>query len=278
MQFTYEQRFDNLLTNSKISEKDRSFIESFKSQYLRKNYLSPKQDTWLCKLEAKYAKLVIGASGTVGIGTATPNIGNSTIDQRLKALKKLTSLNSWEANFVESLTDQNARGRTLSEKQLNRLSKIEGDHSPAAKTMSKKWYENYGEEQREAARICAEYYVKNPPYYADLAKKILENKNFVPTEKQWNAITQNKYAKKVLNNCTSKPRFDVNAMVQLRKTARLPERFEVQRRLKNTIAFVLQVDVGTPESCKGGRWYNVLFAGEGSSRKVLEKDLKPAKV
>jgi hypothetical protein len=205
-------------------------------------------------------------------------LGDAAIDQRLKALKKLTKPNSWAAGFAESLETQNATGRTLSEKQLQTLEKLEREHSPKVKAERKKWFANYDDIQREEAKICAEYYIKNPPYFGDLAKKILENKNFVPTEKQWKAITQNKYAQRVLNNHNSTPRFDVNSVVQLRKTASLPLPYNSLKILKTKIAFILQVDVEAASAVKGGRWYNILFAGEAAPIKVMEKDLKPAKV
>ena len=220
---------------------------------------------WVRKLEERYAKLATGAM-----------LGDAAIDTRLKALKNIVQPSSWSEGFVESLTNQNAMGKSLSEKQISALERIESENTGAAKQARHDWYANYGDSFREQAKICAEYYVSNPPYYKDLAHKILENKDFIPSEKQWKAITQNKYAQKVLQNVKTPARFSVNSVVQLRKTSTLYKGYRIDR--KDKIAFILQANIDQPSAVSGGRWYNVLFAGEASPIKILEKDLKPAKV
>ena len=267
MRVTYTTRFENLLANSKLSGRDRKFLGDLQAYYLKNKSLTSGRAHWVRKLEERYAKLATGAM-----------LGDAAIDTRLKALKKVVQPSSWSEGFVESLTNQNAMGKSLSEKQISALERIESENTGAAKQARDDWYTNYDDSHREQAKICAEYYVSNPPYYKDLAQKILEKKDFIPSEKQWKAITQNKYAQKVLQNIKTPARFSVNSIVQLRKTASLYKSYGRQVDRKEKIAFILQADVDSPSAIKGGRWYTVLFAGEASSIKILEKDLKPAKV
>ena len=66
-------------------------------------------------------------------------------------------------------------------------------------------------------KICALYYCENPPYYGDLAYRVLYDKDFIPSEKQYTSLTQNEYAQKVLESHFSKTKFKVNDSVSLRK-------------------------------------------------------------
>jgi hypothetical protein len=77
--------------------------------------------------------------------------------------------------------------------------------------------QQYNDVHREIANICALYYCANPPYYGDLAYRVLYDKNFIPSEKQYNALTQNKYATKVLESHYAEPKYKVNDYVSLRK-------------------------------------------------------------
>jgi len=258
MRVTYTTRFENLLANSKLSVRDRKFLEDLQTYYLKNKSLTSGRAHWVGKLEERYAKLATGAMS-----------GDAAIDARLKALKNIVQPSSWSAGFVESLTNQNAMGKSLSEKQISTLERIESENTGEAKQARNDWYANYGDSHREQAKICADYYINNPPYFKDLAHKILENKDFIPSEKQWKAITQNKYARKVLQNVRTPARFSVNSSTLYRG-------YRIDR--KDKIAFILQANIDQPSAVNGGRWYNVLFAGEASPIKILEKDLKPAKV
>ncbi len=265
MRQTYSDRFKNILSSSNLSKRDREFIESLKSQYTKKNRLSSGQAKWFAKLEEKYAKLATGVS-----------LGDPHTTSRLAALSTLVTPDTWEAGFVESLTQQNDMGRKLSEKQLQALRKIEANHTVDARQERQEWFSNYDDTHREIAQVCAKYY-STTPYYQDLVKKVLNSPDFIPTKKQWEAMCQNKYAQKLIKIHESQPRFDIQSVVELRKSSEVYKNtYPINR--QGRPGFIIQTDTHAPDPIAGGRWYSVLFAGEATTVSLREKDIKQAKL
>ena len=69
---------------------------------------------------------------------------------------------------------------------------MEQRYSPASVLKRERWAQSYKGAHREIAMICARYY-RTTTYFRDLATKVLLDEDFVPTEKQFNALTKNKY-------------------------------------------------------------------------------------
>ena len=263
MRQTYTDRFKNLLSSSKLTNRDREFVESLKSHYDKKARLSSGQAKWFSKLEEKYAKITTGKS-----------LGNPEITKRLLVLTEaLDGGNTWEAGFVESLTTQNNNGQKLSEKQLAHLEKIETNNSGPARQERQEWFSNYDDYHREIAKVCADYYVRTH-YYKDLVKKVLNNPDFIPTKKQWEAMCQNKYAQKLIKIHESQPKFSIESVVELRKSSDV---YKYHNSRKGKPGFIIQTDIRTPDPIAGGRWYSVLFAGEATTVNLREKDIKTMK-
>ena len=72
---------------------------------------------------------------------------------------------------------------------------------------------------REKMKVAGRYYLNNPPYFNDLANRILNDDVFVPTEKQYRSMVENKYVQKVLDNMNSVPTFPVGSMARVRTVA-----------------------------------------------------------
>ena len=111
----------------------------------------------------------------------------------IEELNSLESLNDWERGFLESVTNQFNRNGNLSDKQVETLDKIQSKHSPEAIKQRKEWEESYAGEKKEIAVVCAKYYMATG-YFADLSRSILDDGEFVPTERQFAAMCENKYA------------------------------------------------------------------------------------
>ena len=232
------KRFTNILSVKNLSARDREFVESVQSYYQKKGKITPGQLKWFSKIEERNAKLKIGVK-----------LGSPEMSTRLENLTKVVTPDTWDAGFIESLSEQNNRGNRLSERQISMLDTIESRHTSSAITARSEWYKNYDDIHRETAKICAEYYSKTE-YFQDLSKKILENPNFVPTEKQWSKMTQNKYAQKVVKNHEEQPKFNIQSVVQLRKTS---PHFK-NKNLCEKPAFIIEVNTDVPAACNGGRW------------------------
>jgi len=264
MNQTYSVRFKNILTSSKLTKRDREFIESIQKQYVKKGRLSTGQISWFAKLEERYAKITMGKTS-----------GEPKMTQRLAAISKQVTPGTWASNFVESLTEQNNQGRSLSQKQEHHLRKIESENTPEKSQERSEWFSNYDDYHREIAKVCADYY-SNTSYYSDLVKKVLNSPNFIPTQKQWESMCQNKYAQKLIKIHESEPRFSVESVVELRKSSEV-YKLNYPRNRQGLPGFIIQADIRTPDPIAGGRWYSVLFAGEAAPVQLREKDIKTMK-
>lgn len=264
MRQTYPERFTKVLASNNLSEKERSFIESCQNFYSRKSRLTAGQAKWFKKIESQVALLDDGKE-----------LGDPSLSKELQKIIELSEPSSWARGFTESLLKQNKMGRTLSEKQLSTFEKIKKDFSPEAIKEKNKWVEEYDEEKKQVAKICAEYYKRQGYYFADLSNKILSDDSFIPSQKQWEKLTQNKYAKKVVDSSKiSEAKYSKNDCVQLRKTS---IHYKHNKKLRDKPGFIIKTNSSNPEAIKGGRYYDILFAGELKIYKILEKDLKIVK-
>ncbi len=105
-------------------------------------------------------------------------------------------------------------------KQLDIVSKIEVRWSDEARAAANTWKQTYldSAEMQQKAQIVATYY-NITGYYAGLADNILHTEGFVPTEKQYKSITNNKFAKKILEAWYADPKYPVGSYVVVRDTA-----------------------------------------------------------
>ena len=120
-----------------------------------------------------------------------------------------------DRKFAESLKGQFEDGGKLSPKQIECLDRMEQRYSPASQLKRERWAQSYKAEHRPAALICANYYVTTM-YFRDLSVKIATDEDFVPTEKQFNALTKNKYAQKAIKAATEPPAFPIGSLCKVR--------------------------------------------------------------
>ena len=131
--------------------------------------------------------------------------------------KKLTER---DRKFADSLKKQFEDGGKLSHKQIECIERLEQRYSPAAVLKREKWAQSYKKDHEPVAKICAQYY-RTTSYFRDLATKILLDEDFVPTEKQFNALTKNKYALKAIAAATEPPAFPVGSLCKIRANQNL---------------------------------------------------------
>ena len=124
-------------------------------------------------------------------------------------------LKEGDRNFAESMRVQLKERGMLSPKQVECLDRMEQRYSPASVLKREQWAMSYKAEHRPTALIVANYYITTN-YFRDLALKIGSNENFIPTERQFDALTKNKYAKKVIEAATEPPMFPVGSLAKVR--------------------------------------------------------------
>ena len=144
-------------------------------------------------------------------------------------------LSERDRKFAESLQSQfNDQGK-LSPKQVECVEKMEQRYSPESVLKRERWAQSYKGAHREVAMICARYY-RTTTYFRDLATKILLDEDFVPTEKQFNALTKNKYAKKAIAAATEPPAFPVGSLAKVRANYNLVQKPHLHNQIGLVVA------------------------------------------
>ena len=200
------------------------------------------------------------------------------IEDRIFALLANKKVNAKTEFFLCSLLDNIKTWGQLTEKQEQALDRIEADHTEEAITIRAKWEASWNEEKRNIAIICARYYTRNGTYFADLASNVLDDPEFIPTEKQFKAMCENKYAKRVLENAYGEPKYPVGSFVTLRDSA--PRHFYHQVGAAIWSMPSLIIDSGVSNvttSAKGGKKYKILPVGTSNPLVIEERYIKKIK-
>ena len=270
---TYGTRLEALIANPAISQRDKAFAESLHRFYTSKRRLTAGRARCVKQLEDRYSPEKLAAAMEKG----------AAMLERLNAVCERTEPKSWGRGFINSLQGQIMAGRELSEKQIKTLEKIEAENSDEAIKARDTWkldyiYEddpawsghNRSGRHSEIAKVAAHYY-KGAGYYQGLAHSILTDDGFVPTIEQYNKITKNKYAVKVLTAHFADPKFAPGSLVQFGATA--PAHM---RRLPPCVVISSN---GAPiqSAAKGAKVYSVLPMGSAKTLLCEERHLKKAR-
>ena len=144
-------------------------------------------------------------------------------------------LSERDRKFADSLKKQFEDGGKLSHKQIECVEKMEQRYSPESQLKRERWAQSYKADHRETALIVARYY-RTTSYFRDLASKILLEEDFVPTEKQFNAIAKNKYALKAIATATEPPAFPVGSLCKVRANYNLVQKPHLHNQIGLVVA------------------------------------------
>jgi hypothetical protein len=195
------------------------------------------------------------------------------IKARIEKLSKEDLLSNWESSFLDSLVQWVDKGRGLSHKQNTTLQNIEAKYSEDKKAALNAWKEGFTPEMHENLVIMAHYYINNPPYFRDLAVKTLSEEPYIPTEKAYRAMCENKYATRVIAVVKGHPLFDVGSMACIRANAIGKANY-----FKNKMVMVLEHDTSKVVSAaKDARPVHVIPVGAAESFWTEERYLKKVK-
>jgi len=129
------------------------------------------------------------------------------------------------------------------------------------------WMNSYGKKKRRIARSCAQYWINNPPKHSELAAKILNESNYIPTKEEYREICECKEARNFLHPEEAEPLYPAGSLVKLRGG---PADF----RGKLAIVVRIQKDERVFPSNPGKFLYSILPQGQGEVLLFNEKDLK----
>ena len=253
-------RLENLVSNPRLVEAggDLKFAESLLEYYNRTGRLSSGRREWVDRLEIKYDE-----------ATWVDPMDNEA-GRTIKEILANPNISDRDRSFVESLKAGIARFGQLSDRQEHALGKVAERYTAEGIANRTAWLETYDADKRSRARVAAEYYRANPPYYGDLATKVLDDDDFIPTEKQYKALTENKYAAKVIAAAVADAKYPVNTLVEGRASC--------GRNMRGKKAFVLKVNAAPiTNAAKGVKKYLVLPVGEATPIVVEEREIKVVK-
>ena len=251
--------FDSILADDRCFGSTRTFVESLQAQYTRKKSLTPGQRRALSRVEEQLAN--------------APDLDADKTRRFDDLIARATEANDdWAVSFVNSIKGQMSMGRELSTRQKQILVKVAERHSDEAQAKRDSWASNFNSEMRERMKIAAAYYLQNPPYYREAAKRIMEDDSFIPSEKLYRKMVENKYATKVIASTLSEPKFSAGSHVKLRSNV------PVSAMYLGKTAVILKPNARPVSSAaRGSKIYSVLFFGSTQPTFVEERWLKRAR-
>jgi len=184
--------------------------------------------------------------------------------------------------FLGSLADYYKQNGGLTIRQYKALVNVATQIEPEQIIKRKRWSESYSEEQREVAKICALYYV-HTPYFSSLAKRILKEEDFIPSEEAFTSMCYNRYAQKIIEATCAEPKYDVGTLVKFRKTnsSKIPATYATGKIIldwenyRDKTYLVVSVNSSPVISpAKGGKKYNILPFGSRDILQTEERYLK----
>ena len=195
-----------------------------------------------------------------------------SVELRIAKMLDCEAITEWEREFAKSLLQRIESKGFLTPRQEAYLQKMENKYSAENIQAVAAWKENFTAEMREDMKIVANYYINNPPYFGDLARNILNDENFVPTERQYISMMDNKYAMKVLELAKSEPLFPDGSFALIRVGKSFPG---FPRNEKNRMVLIIQHSKIIKKAAKDARPVMVLPVGSTKPFWVEERDLKP---
>tara|TARA_R100000234_G_scaffold112586_1_gene86352 strand:- start:16 stop:669 length:654 start_codon:yes stop_codon:yes gene_type:complete len=186
------------------------------------------------------------------------------------AARGTSSLSDWERNFMGSLLDSAKKWGRLTAKQHEVFQRIEKKTDPAHQAAVNAWRSNFTDDMREALVFAANYYKANPPYYGEVAERILNDSSYIPSEKLYRKMVENKYVQRARANAQSGPLYAVGSMVTVRDSKSVGGPIRVYR---GKDAVILEVRDGL-SATKGAREYVVLPVGAAKPVETQERYIK----
>lgn len=181
---------------------------------------------------------------------------------KIEYLMVQPDLNNWEKNFLTSIKDYFVKYNKLSDGQFNHLDKIAQRYTADAVKQRDEWYASWNDQKKDNFKKIIDYYL-NSVYYTTITRKVQDNPEYIPTEKEYDTIVNNKYAQRYLNNLNSAPKYQVGDLVQIRSS------WYRQGEI-GTIIEVRNIDSWV----SGSRKYLVNLLGEDDAREWEERGLK----
>lgn len=186
-------------------------------------------------------------------------------------------LDNWQRGFVESIAESIKKYGRLSERQQEVFLRIVHETSPEAMLARDNWRATYAETKRDRAIFAAKYYKQNPPYYSGAAESILEDPDYVPSEKLYRKMVENKYVTRAWDNENVGPLYQVGGMARVRDntSTKIDTRLEP---IRGKLVMIIDCQAEVLSATRGTRKYSILPVGTTEVIELEERFLKKAKI
>ena len=201
------------------------------------------------------------------------NIQNDNFISRVKKLIDSPHLSDWEEGFLSSLQASLDKWGRLTVRQHSVLQSIESKNDPLQVSIREAWAANFSDDMREKLKIAARYYCQNPPYFAEAAERVLSDDEYIPSQKLYTKMVENKYVNRVIANIESEPTYPAGSMACIRATAS-----GTLGRWKNKLVMVVEYPEKLPRAAKGAKPVVILPVGSAVMIETEERWLKRASV
>lgn len=195
-------------------------------------------------------------------------VDDATIPSRLDALINNPAIAAKDKEICESLKQGWTKYNSITAGQNGLLQKMEMryDASEVSKRTEQQsnWLSSFTPEMRARLNICADYYITTP-YFRDIAMQVKADPKWTPSEKQYRAMCENKYANRIMENIEIPVKFPAGSIVEIRKSARYWQ--------ENRICAVLSYE-NVVGPARGSRQYTLMPFGDDTKITMSERDLK----
>lgn len=208
------------------------------------------------------------------------------MESEIKEALSRSVCGGWDRGFLESILEQVIRGRKLSAKQIETVSKVLARNDESSQTAHNQWADTYIREHSDNAKCLASYYT-HTGYFRELSRDILAGE--VPDYRAYTKMSSNKYAQRVLETHNAVPKYEVGSLVIARTkfkssdayfdredTTRLPWLTvnDVLNNFKTRGGFILEVTDIVRSAAKGAKTYKILPIGSSNPIFVEERHIK----
>ena len=183
-------------------------------------------------------------------------IGTEKVKNTIETIDKIESLSDWERNFINSIKEGWQKYGSVTEKQHAMIQKLADRYNPDNVAARQNWADSFDDEKKARLQIMARYYKANPPYFGDLATRIIEDPNYVPSEKAYNAMCANKYSQKVMEIYNGDPLYPAGTLAVARDSRQTPHK------IRGKTVVVIEHPEGVHNAAKDARRVVVLPIGE----------------
>jgi len=193
-----------------------------------------------------------------------PKVYDVSLEDRLEAIlsKKISDA---DRTIIFSFQKYYKKNNFLSEKQYNFFVVLETRYSEERIKESQEWVSNFTDEMKEKFRLAVKYY-KSTNYFGDVVRIAANNPAYIPTEKQYNKMCENKYFMRALEYYNTPPKYELADLVVFRKSAGYG-------RNQDLVCLVESIS-DDPSFHSHGRSYKLLVIGKEDSMTVLEDEIK----